>query len=95
MRRSRGVDRESPAPQAAVVFFRHGVKISEAGPVNGRPEGGTGRADYFLRIPLDRFPIGRYVMQVNVLDPAAGHVAFARVPLAILPAAPAPGPAGR
>ncbi|HEY7789993.1 MAG TPA: VWA domain-containing protein [Vicinamibacterales bacterium] len=73
-------------PQAAVVFFRGGVKISEAGPVPGRLDGSTGRASYLLRIPLARFPAGRYTLQVNVMDPAVGRVAFSRVPLVILPA---------
>ncbi|HEV2175739.1 MAG TPA: VWA domain-containing protein [Terriglobia bacterium] len=72
-------------PSVAVVFFRAGVKISEAGPFPGRaapPAGGAAR--YFVSIPLAKFPPGRYWMQVNVLDPAADQVAFARVPLAIM-----------
>jgi len=42
-----------------------------------------------MKIPLVKFPPGRYWMQVNVLDTAADQVAFARVPLAIL--RPLPG----
>ncbi|MDE3155138.1 MAG: VWA domain-containing protein [Acidobacteriota bacterium] len=89
-----GAPRDAAPPEASVIFFRRGVKVSDAGPVNGRAEAEAGRTSYFLRIPLDRFPTGRYEMQVNVLDPAAGHVAFARVPLAILPALTAAAPAG-
>ena len=81
---------DEPLPSAAVVFFRGGVQISEAGPVPGRRLGAPGRTGYFLQIPLDRFPAGRYTLQVNVLDPAIGHAAFARVPLVILPALPPP-----
>jgi hypothetical protein len=47
---------------------------------------------YLVKIPLQRFPAGRYFMQVNVLDPAANQVAFARVPLAILKPPPAAAP---
>jgi VWFA-related protein len=77
---------ESASPPAvALVFFRGGVKISEAGPFSGRlvksPEH---KAEYFVTIPLDKFPPGRYWMQVNVLDPGAERAAFGRIPIAIL-----------
>jgi VWFA-related protein len=69
----------------ALVFFRGGAKISEAGPFPGQMEKSrAGVARYFVKIPLVKFPPGRYWMQVNVLDPGADQVAFARVPLAIL-----------
>jgi VWFA-related protein len=84
------------SPSVALVFFRAGAKISEAGPFPGVAEK-SGAVRYFVKIPLQKFPSGRYWMQVNVLDPAADQVAFARVPLAIRklaavapPAAPAP-----
>jgi hypothetical protein len=35
--------------------------------------------------PLDKFPPGRYWLQLNVLDPTANQVSFARIPLAIIP----------
>ncbi len=76
----------STPPQAALVFFRGGVKISEAGPFPGKWIARDGKATYFVDIPLAKFPPGRYWMQVNVLDPAAELVAFARVPVAILKA---------
>jgi len=72
-------------PSIALVFFRGGVKISEAGPFPGKPEGAShGQASYFVQLPLEKFPPGRYWMQVNVLDPSADRVAFARIPLAIM-----------
>ena len=72
----------------ALLFFRGGVKISEAGPFAGKLEstGKTagGKATYFVQIPLQKFPPGRYSMQVNVLDPSSDRVAFTRVPIAIM-----------
>lgn len=85
-------------PSVALVFFRGGTKISEAGPFAGKLESSKGgKADYFVHIPLAKFPPGRYWMQVNVLDPGAGRVAFARIPMAIMrvPANPAPAHAGK
>ncbi|HEY6293375.1 MAG TPA: VWA domain-containing protein [Terriglobia bacterium] len=86
------------APSAvALVFFRGGTKISEAGPFPGESQkSSAGLVRYLVKIPLAKFPAGRYWMQVNVLDPAADQVAFARVPLAIMKppvssAAAAPG----
>jgi len=77
----------APAPSFALVFFRHGVQISEAGPYPGKlMSDSSGKAFYFTQIPLEKFPPGRYWMQVNVLDAPANQVAFARVPLAIMPA---------
>jgi VWFA-related protein len=75
------------APSLAVIFFRRGVEISEAGPYAGKVEkAGTGNATYFVRLPLEKFPPGVYQMQVNVLNPAADQVAFSRIPIAIMPA---------
>jgi hypothetical protein len=72
-------------PSVALVFFRGGRKVSEAGPFAGKLETAKGgNATYFVHIPLEKFPPGRYWMQVNVLDPGAGRVAFARVPMAIM-----------
>ncbi|MGH9395449.1 MAG: hypothetical protein ACRD18_01185, partial [Terriglobia bacterium] len=80
-------------PSVALVFFRDGIQISEAGPYPAQTgkaaKSGSGNASYFTQIPLSKFPPGRYWMQVNVLDPSANQVAFARVPLAIRRAAPA------
>ena len=74
-------------PSAALVFFRGGVKISEAGPFTGKPESGSKakalKAVHFVEIPLQKFPPGRYLMQVNVLDPPGDRAAFVRVPIAI------------
>jgi VWFA-related protein len=80
-------------PSAALVFFRGGAKISEAGPFAGKVESSSqNKTTYLVEIPLEKFPPGRYWMQVNVLDPAAAHVAFARLPLAIMrPPAKPPG----
>lgn len=88
----------APAPASvALVFFRGGAKTSEAGPFAGRLEvSSQGTVHYLVKVPLAKFPTGRYWMQVNVLDPAKDQVAFARVPLAIMkalaanPSPPAP-----
>lgn len=89
----------SEPPFLALLFFRGGIKISEAGPFPGKVvKSPAGEARYFVKIPLDKFPPGRYRMQVNVIDPAADQVAFARLPIAIMkpPAATAgPAPSGR
>jgi VWFA-related protein len=84
--KSEKADDGSAAPSSvALVFFRGGAKVSEAGPFPGQLEKSrAGVARYFVKIPLVKFPPGRYWMQVNVLDPAADQAAFARVPLAIL-----------
>ncbi len=86
-------------PSVALVFFRGGVKISEAGPFPGKLEKAdkAEKASYFVQIPLEKFPPGRYWMQVNVLDPARDRVAFTRVPLAVVkhPSAPAPARVGK
>ncbi|MGD1156027.1 MAG: VWA domain-containing protein [Terriglobia bacterium] len=72
-------------PSVALVFFRHGKKFAEAGPFSGKLEKASEqKATYFVQIPLEKFPTGRYTMQVNVLDPASDRVAFARVPMAIV-----------
>jgi len=74
-----------PSSAVALVFFRGGAKISEAGPFPGEPQKSSGGVvRYLVKIPLAKFPPGRYWMQVNVLDPAADQVAFTRVPLAIM-----------
>ncbi|MGO9274240.1 MAG: VWA domain-containing protein [Terriglobia bacterium] len=98
---------QSPAPAAAsavppsfaLLFFRGGVQISEAGPFTGKVEKSSeGKVTYFVKIPLGKFPVGRYQMQVNVIVPALDQVAFARVPLAIMrppPVASGAAPSGR
>lgn len=74
-------------PSFALVFFRNGVQISEAGPYPGKvSKAGSQNAVYFARVPLEKFPPGRYLMQVNVLDPAVDQAAFSRLPIAIMPA---------
>jgi len=82
-------------PSVALVFFRGARKISEAGPFTGKLENSKGgKASYFVQIPLEKFPPGRYWMQVNVLDPSADRVAFARVPMAIMKPPTSPAAAG-
>jgi hypothetical protein len=72
-------------PTVALVFFRRGRKFAEAGPFPGKLEKSSEqKGSYFVQIPLEKFPRGRYTLQVNVLDPAIERVAFARVPLAIV-----------
>ena len=73
-------------PSVGLVFFRRGRKFAEAGPFPGKLEKSTEqRASYFAQIPLEKFPRGSYTLQINVLDPAIERVAFARVPMAIVP----------
>jgi VWFA-related protein len=76
-------------PSVGLVFFRRGRRFADAGPFPGKLEKSTEqKATYFVQIPLDKFPRGSYTLQVNVLDPAIEKVAFARVPLAIVPPPP-------
>ncbi len=76
-------------PSVGLVFFRHGRRFADAGPFPGKLEKSTEqKASYFAQIPLDKFPRGSYTLQVNVLDPAIEKVAFARVPMAIVPPPP-------
>jgi VWFA-related protein len=83
------------APSVGLVFFRRGRKFAEAGPFPGKLEKSSEqKASYFAQIPLEKFPRGRYTLQVNVLDPAIERVAFARVPLAIVPPPPRNLPSG-
>jgi hypothetical protein len=79
-------------PSAALTFFRGGVEVADAGPFPGKEEK-SGKASYFLKVPLAKFRPGRYTLQVNVLDPAHDRVAFARVPLAVVRPLPRPAPA--
>jgi VWFA-related protein len=73
------------APSVALVFLRHGRKFAEAGPFNAKTErGSTSKTTYFAQIPLEKFPVGRYTVQVNVLDPGAARVAFTRLPMAVV-----------
>jgi VWFA-related protein len=75
----------SSPPSMALIFFRNGVQISQAGPYAAKSgRSGEGTASYFTEIPLAKFPPGRYWMQVNVIDASANEVAFARVPMAIV-----------
>lgn len=85
----------APPPSSfALVFFKSNVQISDAGPFPGTVEkSGAHTATYFTTIPLAKFPTGRYIMQINVLDPGAGQVAFTRVPIAIMNPAPGTRPA--
>ena len=88
-----GAEKKQPAtsaptipPQVALVFFRGGVKVAEAGPFTGKVGGGkSDETSYFVRVLLDKFPPGRYWLQLNVLDPAANQVSFSRIPMAIIP----------
>lgn len=78
-------------PSMALIFFKNGVQVSEAGPYPAKSgKSGQGTSSYFTEIPLERFPPGRYWMQVNVMDASANEVAFVRVPMAIIPS-PAKG----
>jgi VWFA-related protein len=77
---------------ATPLFFRNGVKVSEAGPFVGIPDGNGRKVSYFMALPLERFKPGRYILQMNVFDLSGGRAAFARVPFIVLPAAKLPSP---
>ncbi len=80
-----GHPQSSMPPSMALIFFRNGVQVSQAGPYPAKSgKSGVGTASYFTDIPLAKFPPGRYWMQVNVIDASANEVAFARVPMAII-----------
>jgi VWFA-related protein len=82
-------------PAVALAFFRKGAKVADAGPFPGKVgKSSEGKASYFVEIPLAKFHPGRYTLQVNVIDAAHNHVAFARVPLAVVPAPARPVPTG-
>jgi VWFA-related protein len=79
----------APPPSVGLVFLRRGRKFAEAGPFGGKldakvEKGSAPKATYFAQIPLEKFPPGRYTVQVNVLDPAAARVAFTRLPMAVV-----------
>jgi len=75
----------APPPSVAFVFLRRGRKFAEAGPFNAKAEKGSApKTTYFVQIPLEKFPVGRYTVQVNVLDPGAASVAFTRLPMAVV-----------
>ena len=75
----------APPPSVGFVFLRHGKKFAEAGPFNAKAEKGSAlETTYFAQIPLEKFPVGRYTVQVNVLDPAAARVVFTRLPMAVV-----------
>lgn len=83
------------APSVALAFFRQGAKVADAGPFPGKVgKSSNGKASYFVDIPLAKFHPGRYTVQVNVLDPAHDSVAFARVPMAVVPAPVRPAAGG-
>ena len=72
-----------------------GAKVADAGPFPGKVgKSSNGKASYFVDIPLAKFHPGRYTLQVNVLDPAHDSVAFARVPMAVVPAPVRPAAGG-
>ena len=91
---------ESPAggnakPSVALLFFRGGRKVAEAGPFAGTVEkANSPKATYFAEVPLAKIPVGRYTLQANVIDPAANLAAFVRTPMAVVKPAPRPAPAG-
>jgi VWFA-related protein len=90
-----GESAAAPPPSVALAFFRRGAKVADAGPFPGKVEKSAGgKASYFVEIPLAKFRPGRYTLQVNVLDPADDRVAFARVPIAVVPAPPRPAAGG-
>jgi VWFA-related protein len=75
----------APPPSVAFVFLRRGRKFAEAGPFKAKTEKGSApKTTYFAQIPLEKFPVGRYTVQVNVLDPGAASVAFTRLPMAVV-----------
>jgi VWFA-related protein len=81
-------------PSVALLFFRSGRKVAEAGPFAGTVEkANSTKATYFAEVPLAKIPVGRYTLQANVIDPSANLVGFARIPMAVVKPAPRRAPA--
>lgn len=81
-----------PMVSAGLLFFQGGRQASQT-PLEHVSQFAdrTRRAAHFrLRVPLKAFALGRYWLQVNVLDHVGGHASFARVPFAVLPPLPRP-----
>jgi VWFA-related protein len=86
--------RSSAKPSVALLFFRGGRKVAEAGPFAGTVEKAIfPRTTYFAEVPLGKIPVGRYTLQAIVIDPAANLVGFSRTPMAVVKPAPRPAPA--
>ena len=72
---------------AFATFYKDGVKAFETQPV-AVTDGLFGRANAVpirLSIPLQSLPVGRYDVQVTVLEPAGQQVAFWQAPIALVP----------
>jgi len=72
---------------AFATFYKDGVKAFETQPV-AVTDGLFGRANAVpirLSIPLQSLPVGRYDVQVTVLEPAGQKVAFWQAPIALVP----------
>lgn len=77
------------SPSLALLFFRGGRKVAEAGPFEGTIQKGEGKKTiYFGEVPLAKIPAGRYTLQSVVVDSAENRVAFARTPMAIVRSLP-------
>jgi VWFA-related protein len=82
-------------PSFALIFFSAGRKVAEAGPFPASQEkNASGKAIYYAEIPLTKIPVGRYMLQTNVINPVANLVGFARTPLAVVKPVPRPSPPG-
>jgi len=86
----------SKPPSFALLFFRRGVMVSEAGPFPGNTlENRAGWNRYLTDIPLQDFPVGRYTLQVNVMDPPTNAAAFVEIPFAVMPSPASRGTGGK
>ena len=79
--------REDEPFAAYLALYREGGKVIETPPVvaaTGRPD--RARAVPLLfALPLQEISVGRYEVQVSVLDPTGARVAFWRAPLLVVP----------
>lgn len=79
---------QQPAPlRVNLAFYQGDHQVWESDPVEVAPrqaEEGYLRVNF--AVPLDKLPVGRYVCQLNVIDPAMKKFAFRRTPFVLLPA---------
>ena len=79
--------REDEPFAAYLALYREGGKVIETPPVvaaTGRPDRARAVPLRFA-LPLQEIMVGRYDVQVSVLDPTGARVAFWRAPLLVVP----------
>lgn len=85
------------ALRAGLVFFRNGVLANRSPLVTPATyDAKTRTASFRIKLPLERLPLGRYMLQAVTVVAGTPYAAFGRAFLALVPpfakpAAPAPG----